>query len=100
MNEFYVGGVHSMAQLTGISGLRSVTAIPAIRKSADQRSISDAVVDAPMSEYAESLRRLRAMVDQSIGPKRQGAFIVLVTSAMPVEGKTVTSISLARRGWR
>jgi capsular exopolysaccharide synthesis family protein len=59
----------------------------------------DQVVKAPMSFYAEAMRRLRASIDQTLlrtGSIADGATVVMVASTIPAEGKTTTSISLAR----
>jgi succinoglycan biosynthesis transport protein ExoP len=54
----------------------------------------DYVVAKPMSAYAESLRTARSAIRLSDVDKKYK--VVAITSALPNEGKTVTSVSLAR----
>jgi succinoglycan biosynthesis transport protein ExoP len=58
------------------------------------RSVADLVVDRPLSSYSEAIRGLQLGVTLSNvdnAPK-----VVLITSALPDEGKTTTALSLAR----
>ena len=96
LNEYYVGGIHSASQLAHSTGARVGSVIPRIRKADGQASVADAVVDTPMSHYAESLRRLRASIDRTAQRSMPGGMVVMITSALPVEGKTATSLALAR----
>ena len=54
----------------------------------------DFVTAKPLSTFAEAFRTIRAklLVDGAGGPGK----IVMITSALPAEGKTVSSVSLAR----
>jgi capsular exopolysaccharide synthesis family protein len=54
----------------------------------------DYVVAKPMSAYAEALRTARSAIRLSDVDK--GHKVVVITSALPNEGKTVASVSLAR----
>jgi capsular exopolysaccharide synthesis family protein len=54
----------------------------------------DYVVSKPMSAYAEALRTARSAIRLSDVDKKFK--VVVITSALPNEGKTVTSVSLAR----
>jgi len=66
LNEFYIGGVTSASQLSDILQVITAATIP---KNPDtnkgQLSVADTVIDAPLSHYSESLRTLRAAVDQT-----------------------------------
>ena len=59
------------------------------------------LVSSPLSVFAEAIRKVRVAVDQAIDRNapgfadRRGA-VVLVTSTAPHEGKTTTSLALAR----
>jgi polysaccharide biosynthesis transport protein len=57
-------------------------------------NVADLVVDRPLSSYAEAVRALQlgiALSNVDNAPK-----VVLITSALPSEGKTTTALSLAR----
>lgn len=56
-------------------------------------SAIDSVITNPLSAYAEAFRSLRTSVQYAVAGEAQ---VVLVTSSLPQEGKTTTSISLAR----
>ena len=66
------------------------------------RGLADLVLDAPLSGFSESLRRLRAAVErgQHGSPPRQGsaagALVIMVGSSLPDEGKTTLALALAR----
>ncbi len=51
------------------------------------------ILDNPGSGFAESFRSLRASIDYAIDGRRQ---VLMITSALPREGKTTTSTCLAR----
>ncbi len=104
-NEFYIGGVTSVEQLSNILQAPVAAAIPNESQEADHLSIADAIVEQPLSAYGEAFRQLRASIDQELrlivesdeadGDKQQ-AKVILVTSSIPVEGKSTSSLALAR----
>ncbi len=97
LNEYYVGGITSAQQLAHIVSARVGSVVPRSDQRADQLSVSDNVVDAPLSVYSESIRRLRAMVDQhAVDPGKDMGKIVVVVSSIPAEGKSSLSLSLTR----
>jgi succinoglycan biosynthesis transport protein ExoP len=106
--ENFIGGFTSEEQLEGVLGAPVVTAVP--RKKLSKRadgtlpdSLADALLDAPLSVFAEAVRRVRARLDLSLRnlaeaedrPDGRGA-VVMITSTAPNEGKTTTALSLAR----
>ena len=107
--ENYVGGFTNDAQVEGILHLEVASVIPmhplTIKnvEKAEILSPADLMHLAPMANYAEAIRRLRASIDIALnaaglgnsGEKRKGRTI-LVTSAVPREGKSSTALSLAR----
>ena len=105
LNEYYVGGIVSEAQLRDVLRRKVATGIPPMSaKSGGELSIADRVVSAPLSTYSEAIRRLRAGVELELrqipatpGPsgKPLGRTIV-VTSSNPGEGKSTTALALAR----
>ena len=58
----------------------------------------DAVVSEPMSAYSEAFRGLLASID--LGAADGGPRVVLITSALPAEGKTTIAAGLARTAAR
>ncbi|MCW5721740.1 MAG: hypothetical protein KIS86_11415 [Devosia sp.] len=105
--DTYTGGFTSQEQLEAITGREVATGIPLIKPvrhagGDPALSYADAVVLSPLSNYAESLRRLRLRLDlrlpMAAGPSGglvQGRVIV-VGSAVSFEGKTTTALGLAR----
>lgn len=79
-------------------GLASIASIPLMSSvaEANERSIQpiDYVLRKPLSGFAEAFRSLRTSILYAV-PGQQGKIVVL-TSALPGEGKTTTSICLAR----
>jgi capsular exopolysaccharide synthesis family protein len=111
LNEYYVGGVTSAAQLRDLVRAPVATTIPlSLDKIDQQASIADKVVSEPLSPYSESIRRLRASIDQGFrkrvlsGPGSEDlpglsapkGRIVMITSTVPAEGKTTLALALAR----
>ena len=88
-------GVRSGRELERLLGRGAVALIPSVPGSR-RRAITpdDYALERPRSRYAESLRGLLA---SCLGPDESGpGRVVLVTSAMPGEGKTTLATSLAR----
>lgn len=96
MKEFFIGGIVSEGQLTNILPAPVATTVPWIKPSRDQLSVADTVVSSPLSAYSESLRRLRAALDQRLLPEQGRGAIILLCSADPAEGKSTLSLALAR----
>ncbi len=105
LREYYVGGVTSADQLRDILHARIATSIPKANQGASQLSLADSVISSPLSLYAESIRRLRATIDQSFrirDPRGEHASadpagkVIMITSGLPYEGKTTTALALAR----
>ena len=105
LNEYYIGGITSENQLRDVLHTRVATAIPLVTvKSETQRSIADSVISDPLSPYSEAIRRLRATIDLSAkGPRAAtpqepaaDGRVIVVTSSIPAEGKSTTSLALAR----
>lgn len=102
LKEYYIGGVTSANQLSELFQTPTAATIPlTLERGRERLSVAQQVIDAPLSAYSESVRKLRAAVDQSFraiqiaGEVRRGK-TVLVTSALANEGKTTTALALAR----
>ncbi|MGO4855110.1 GumC family protein [Phaeovulum sp. W22_SRMD_FR3] len=105
LNDYFVGGITSESQLRDILRARVATAVPLLAlKPETELSIADNVVTAPLSPYAEAIRRLRASLEielRKVPRERDEAGHVLgqtvvVTSSIPAEGKSTTALALAR----
>jgi polysaccharide biosynthesis transport protein len=94
--ETVVGGFTSPGQLEAVLRADALPSVP--RQKGKRRSVADAVLEAPLSPFTEAIRRLRLGVERvSNTPDRpEGAAVVMVTSAVPGEGKTSLSLALAR----
>ena len=84
-------GFRSSEQIEKLTGLSTLGLVPAISR---VESPQDIVVKRPTSQYSESIRTIRTALrysDIDHPPK-----IVLITSSLPSEGKTVFAASFAR----
>lgn len=107
--ENFVGGFTSESQLALVTRMPVIGDIPLQRLSQEADSAADTLISAPLSQFSESIRRARAVVDQylrrgksmaapldqSVGEGQKGV-VVMVSSSVPDEGKTTVALSLAR----
>jgi polysaccharide biosynthesis transport protein len=89
-------GFPVLSTLPDITSSRGLSTAQLGLKGADAPSlnVADLVVERPLSSYAEAVRALQlgiALSNVDKAPK-----VILITSALPSEGKTTTSLSLAR----
>lgn len=106
LNEYYIGGVTSVAQLGNVIQASVPVAVPALSLDRSDRLLADDIINSPLSQYSESFRKLRLAIDSTLhhGIKERGltpetqkkAKVILICSALPGEGKTTTAIALAR----
>jgi capsular exopolysaccharide synthesis family protein len=102
--ENYVGGFTSDRQLEAVLKVKTIAVVPRVRTVRDDTTDgsadtpANALLDAPMSAYAEAMRSARVALDQIIRrrPTADGGTIVMVSSAVPNEGKSSVALSLAR----
>lgn len=99
--ENFVGGFTTLEQVEAVTRQRVGSVLPRVVMESGQSSVADAITAAPLSHYAEGVRRLRVMIDTAVCPARHDAKagegrVVMVSSALPGEGKTTVALSLAR----
>lgn len=105
LNEYYIGGITTVQQLAELVQLPVAASVPfSDEQNAGRLSVSENVLDSPLSVYSESIRKLRAAIDQDFrskaahgaAPQLIGGKVLLVTSPLAGEGKTTIALSLAR----
>jgi succinoglycan biosynthesis transport protein ExoP len=113
--EHYIGGLTTEGQAASVLKIDVAAAVPRHRPrgGADTtESVANQMITAPLSIYSETVRRVRAELDQAIrrssppislaAPKVEGdeaktpGKVLMVSSAAPNEGKTTMALSLAR----
>jgi len=113
--ENYIGGFTTEGQVAAVLRLPVAAVVPKHRSSKNAPpvgseagdSAANTLITSPLSIYAETVRRVRAEIDQALrkaeesgpqpapGEKRPGK-VVMVSSAAPGEGKTTMALSIAR----
>jgi capsular exopolysaccharide synthesis family protein len=88
-------GVYKPEDVEVENGVRVLGMLPMVKKhSPDDPSLSNMALDDPLCEHAEALRSVNVALS---GGGRLGYMkVILITSALPGEGKTSLAISLAR----
>ncbi|QQR68575.1 MAG: polysaccharide biosynthesis tyrosine autokinase [Alphaproteobacteria bacterium] len=92
--EYFDRGFRNAEQIESLLGLPAVGLVPSTRGSAGDQSPEDYVLDKPLSTFGESLRTVRTAVHFS--NVDQPPKSVMITSAVPGEGKTTFSVSMGR----
>jgi capsular exopolysaccharide synthesis family protein len=96
LNERLDNGFRSAEQIEIVTGMPVLGSIPRLASAEkDGRAPVEAILAAPESSYGESIRSLRTGL--SVSNVDKPPKIVLVASALPGEGKTSLSVSLARQ---
>jgi capsular exopolysaccharide synthesis family protein len=100
LRENFIGGFVDEAQAESVLGVPAISSLPALDQGsgwkAEGKLMADEIIVHPISSYSEAIRRIRLGVDLARRDQHVGAQTILVTSAIPNEGKTLTAISLAR----
>lgn len=98
--ENLIGGFTSEEQVQAV--LKTpVSTVPRQRARNERETLANLMVEAPLSIYAESIRRTRATIEQALRARPANARsahgkVIMVTSTAPNEGKTTLALSLAR----
>jgi len=98
--ETYVSGFVSEDQVNEASeGVRALS-VPEVVDHGGSQSPADLPLEKPASAYSEAIRRLRTEIGlaqlSTVPPSAPNCQLILISSALPGEGKTTLAISLAR----
>jgi succinoglycan biosynthesis transport protein ExoP len=92
-------GFRSADEIQSALGLRALALVPDLsRRETNGWSAEDYIVQKPNSAYAEALQRIRTSLFLADGERTPKT--VLVTSSVPLEGKSAIAVSLARQSAR
>ena len=98
--ESVVGGFMSQEQLEAALRTRVAATIPRLKLPNGNDTLADLVITAPLSQFSEAMRRTQMTIDQTVPEADQLttglARIIMVTSAVPSEGKSTIAMALAR----
>lgn len=94
ISEMMFSGLTTSLDVESRLHVRCLGSIPLLRSVLPKaRSPIDAVIENPSSSFAEAFRSLRASINYAVdGPSN----VIMITSALPREGKTTTSMCMAR----
>jgi len=83
-------------EITEDLGLKNLTSVPliALEKGQTKAAVLTHVLDQPYSLFTESIRSLRTQI--RLSNRANPVKVIAMTSALPQEGKTLMSLSLAR----
>ena len=95
--ENLIGGFTGQEQVETVLKMRTASVIPSVQPKTGRLSLADMLVTNPLSEFAESARRLRVATNLILKPS-EGHFgsVIMITSAAPDEGKSTVALALAR----
>ncbi len=96
VREHFIGGFVDENQVEDVLRIPLASVAPSYAPPTQALSVSDGVVSSPLSIYSESIRRLRANLDHAFRGADIGGKVIMISSAVPAEGKSTLSLSLAR----
>lgn len=105
LREYFIGGFVSDEQIENVLKIPLAAVIGKQPEDAQtEHGLADVVIAAPMSQFSESIRKIRVRIERLIfdrmssGEKEEvwEGLVILVTSSVPNEGKSTVSLSLSR----
>lgn len=101
--ENYIGGFVSADQVEAITKIQVASSVRKLTgASVSTNSVSEIVINEPLSIFAESIRKMRTAMQialqnrTGIRKAEDQGLVVMISSAVPAEGKSSTALSLAR----
>lgn len=100
LRERWSQTINTIDDVQRLLGVEFLTTIPTLQSSIDKpktRDPAEAVVMHPLSSYAEAFRSLaQTLIFDARQSEEPGGRVIGIGSALPREGKTTTTISIAR----
>ncbi|PZU07022.1 AAA family ATPase [Sphingomonas sp.] len=100
LRERWSQTINTIDDVQRLLGVEFLTTIPTLQSSIDKpktRDPAEAVILHPLSSYAEAFRSLaQTLIFDARKAEAEGGRVIGVGSALPREGKTTTTISIAR----
>jgi succinoglycan biosynthesis transport protein ExoP len=100
LRERWSQTIDTIDDVQRLLGVDFLTTIPTLQSAIDKpktRDPAEAVIQHPLSSYAEAFRSLaQTLIFDARKSDKPGARVIGVGSALPREGKTTTTISIAR----
>ncbi|MBB3965013.1 Wzz/FepE/Etk N-terminal domain-containing protein [Rhizobium metallidurans] len=107
LREFFVGGFTGEDQVAAVLNIQLASVVPHEEggelERPHGRGLSDRIMTAPLSVFSESIRRIRASVEQALLDRhpvledaRAEGVVIMVSSSLPGEGKSTLATALAR----
>lgn len=97
LRENFVGGFVDEDQAEQVLGVPVISSLPTIpARESKLVSRTGVITEHPFSPYSEAIRRIRVFLELEAQARGRVVKVILVTSALPGEGKTQTAVSLAR----
>jgi len=90
--ENWIGGIRDPEQMEQLLSIPVLTSVPKYRSKKDIPP-DWAIIDEPLSAFSESIRRARIGIETIMADQQ---IKLVVTSAVPGEGKTTMALSIAR----
>src|SRR3954471_13554609 len=90
--------VQNVRQLEHLLGIRALGILPFIRQRRFRKRPASYIAEQPFTYFAEASQSILMQLDSSADPSRLK--VLVVTSALPDEGKTTFALSLAATGVR
>jgi len=87
-------GFDSLAQVERACDAPGLGIVPFVRRDVQRAGLHGQITGLPRSHYSERVRQIRNSLAITLNPQRRGQ-VILLTSSLPMEGKTSCAVSLA-----